>query len=637
MADFGYAGEILKINFSGGNITRLPTAGYAERFIGGRGLAAGLYWEMVPPDARALDPENCLICTSGPVAGFPGFAGGRWQVCGKSASVDPEAFSFASLGERWGIRLKSAGFDGLVIQGKSDKPVYIYIHDGTVEIKKAQHLWGKSAYETCLTLKAELGEGTNVLATGQAAENLVSFATILTDEGASGSGGMGCIMGSKKLKAIVVAGDRKPLAADPEELHTLAKYILQIRKVHFPEYPWIIPGITSPHSCYGCGIGCTRQSYRDGKGHRWRLYCIPAAFYRAASARYQSGTAEILQPVRLIDQYGLDALVMQPLLTWLMMCYKEGILNDEQTGLPLSRIGSPEFIETLARKIAFREGFGDLLADGTLKATESIGPKAKELLIRLVSTTAGEGRDYDPRMIPHNSMLYATEPRRPISQLHDAGIVLLRWHYWLSGMQDEIVSTKVVRGIAERFWGSIEAADYTSPEGKGLAAKNIQDRNYAKESLGLCDLVWPIMYTAGTHDYIGDPALESRIYSAITGRKTDEAGLNQIGERIFNLVRAIRLRQGWKAKQDDRLLDYLFKEPLEGTYSDPECRVPGKDGKIAYRKGAVVDREGFEKMQQEYYQIRGWDGESGLPTVTRLKELGLGDVADDLRHRGMVK
>jgi aldehyde:ferredoxin oxidoreductase len=144
------------------------------------------------------------------------------------------------------------------------------------------------------------------------------------------------------------------------------------------------------------------------------------------------------------------------------------------------------------------------------------------------------------------------------------------------------------------------------------------------------------MYTAGTPDHIGDPTIESQIYSAIGGRETDEAGLNMIGERIFNLQRAIRLRQGWKAKEHDRLLEYLFEEPLEGMYPDPECRVPGKDGKIVSKKGAVIDRSEFEKLRDEYYQLRGWDIDSGLQTVAKLEALQLGDVADVLRPRGLL-
>ena len=159
MSDFGYAGEVLKVDLSDGKFTKLPTAQYGEKYLGGRGLAARLYWEMVPPEASASDPDNCLICASGPVAGFPGFAGSRWVACGKSALWNPESFSYSNLGGGWGTRLKYAGYDGLVVQGKAEKPAYIFIHDGTVEIRDASHLWGKTTFEASDLLKAELGQG----------------------------------------------------------------------------------------------------------------------------------------------------------------------------------------------------------------------------------------------------------------------------------------------------------------------------------------------------------------------------------------------------------------------------------------------------------------------------------------------
>ena len=140
MPEHGYAGEILTVDLSDGTVTKLPTADYTDTYIGGHGIATRLYWEMVPPEAKAFDPENCLICASGPVTGFPGFAGFRWKIFATSPLGDPESFSYCNLGERWGAWLKYAGYDALVVQGKADKPVYLYINDGTVEIRDATHL-----------------------------------------------------------------------------------------------------------------------------------------------------------------------------------------------------------------------------------------------------------------------------------------------------------------------------------------------------------------------------------------------------------------------------------------------------------------------------------------------------------------
>jgi len=638
MAEFGYAGEILKIDLSNGGVTRLPTADYADRFLGGRGIAARLYWEMVPADVKAYDPENCLIYITGPVTGFNRFAGCRWQVCGKAPVMEPEAFSYANLGERWGSYLKYAGYDGLVVTGKADKPAYIYIRDGTIEIRDASPLWGKSAFEVSDNLKGELGKDVSVLAISPAAENLVSFATMLTDDGASGASGLGSVMGSKNLKAIVVAGDKRPQAADPERLSNLADRILQIRRDTWKGWLDDIPGRTKLRACYNCGLGCFRKSYEAEGGKRFKYFCQATHVYAGQAMRYGGDTAEVtLLGARLCDRYGLDTTVMQPIIDWLASCYQEGVLSDDDTGLPLSKIGSAEFIEKLTRKIAFREGFGDLLAQGTLKAAEKVGKKAQELLHAHVITRGGENRDYDPRLILTNGLLYATEQRRPINQLHETSHSLWLWSKWVRQDEDAFLSYDDFVNVGRNFWGGAIASDYSTCEGKALAAKKIQDRTHAKESLILCDFLWPIIWVRFADDHTGDPAMESRVLSAITGREIDEAGLNNIGERVFNQQRAILLRQGWPGRQGDSLLDFLHDEPLEFVFFNPDCIVPGKNGEVVSRKGAKVDRADFENLKSEYYGLRGWDVESGLPTESKLRELELEDVASDLKSRGLLR
>lgn len=638
MADFGYAGAILQVNLSDGKITGLPTCDYAEGFLGGRGIAARLYWETVPPRTGAFDPENCLICASGPAAGFNRLAGGRWVVCATSPAAEPETFSHANLGDSWGIKLKYAGYDALLVDGKSEKPCCIYIHDGTVEIRDVSHLWGRTAFEASESLKAELGKEVSVLTIGPAAENMVAFATMLADGGASGSGGLGAVMGSKNLKAVAVGGDRKPAAAHPEILNTLADRFFRLARGNAPSLGWVIPGRTRNRACYGCGVGCSRQSYTDETGRRYKSFCQPIDMYRRPAEKYGSDSVEVsLLATRLCDGYGLDSSVMQAMIEWLTRCYQEGVLTERDTGLPLSEIGGVEFIEGLTRKIAYREGFGDLLARGTIRAARSIGGRAEELISYSVLTRANELSDYDPRLILHNDLLYATEPRRPIQQLHEASTILLRWLGWHNGQEGAFLTAEALRKLAVTFWGSAAAADYTTCEGKALAARKIQDRWHAIDSLVLCDIYWPIICSGNTPDRQGDPAMESRVLSAITGRDIDEAGLNLIGERIFNLKRAIMMRQGWGGRSGDRLLDYLHDEPLQYLRFNRDCIVLGGDGQAASRQGAVVERAEFEKMKDEYYALRGWDVESGLQTRAGLEKLGLKDVADDLEGRGMLK
>jgi aldehyde:ferredoxin oxidoreductase len=637
MSKDGYAGEILKVDLSSHEVSRMVTADYAGRFLGGKGLAARLYWDNVPPHAKALDPENCLICATGPVAGFPGFTASRWLVCGKTAATEPETFSYGNLGGSWGIRLKYAGYDAIIVQGKADKPAYIFIHDGAVEIKDASNLWGASAFEAEDRLKEELGGGVSVLTIGPAAENLVAFATVLADEGSSGSGGLGVIMGSKKLKAIAVAGDRRPAAADPEGLRELAARVRELTKSPVPQMWWMIPGRTRARACYGCGIGCFRHSYTDEDGRRYKSMCQPIDIYRRPASKYYDGWNDvILLAMRLCDGYGLDSSVMQAMIEWLIRCYKEGLLSDETTGLPLSAIGGPDFIETITRKIALREGFGDILARGTVEAANAIGGRARELISYSVMNRTNEVKDYDPRLIVHNALLLALEPRRSMQSIHEASGVLMGWLAWLDGGEG-YVSPDVVRQISARYWGSEAAADYTSYEGKALMAKKTQDRTSALESLVLCNARWPMLHNPLTDDHLGVPDLPARILSAVTGRKTDLAELELTGERIFNLQRAVLLRDGWGGRDGDRLLDYHHEEPLQYSRFDRECKVPGKNGAVGSRKGTVVDRREFERMKDEFYQWRGWDAATGLPTGEKFRELQLEDVAGDLSTRGLLK
>jgi len=643
MSDFGYAGKILTVDLSDGKSSEFATADYTDEFLGGRGIAARLFWDMAPPHAGAIEPDNCLICATGPVTGFFGLAGCRWVMCGKSPLRQPEAFSYSNLGGKWGSALKYAGYDALAVKGRAEKPVYLYIHDGIVETKDASTLWGLSTFDTADRIQAEVGKGVSVLSIGPAAENLVVFATALADAGASASGGMGSVMGSKKLKAIAVVGDKRLKAAHPEKLKQITDLVKQIRSSTFnAPSPWAVPGLTKQENCYGCGVGCSRQSYRGEEGRRYKLFCQASGIYTVAAMNYYGKINEVPRlAVRLGDGYGLDTAVMAPLISWLIECYREGLISEAQTGIPLSKAGSAEFIETLTRKISFREGFGDVLAKGTLAAAATLGEKAKEFTDKYIATRTSETKDYDPRLILTTALILATESRRPISQLHGiSGNILISWCSWARGLEGAFFSTDDLHKAAARFWGGMKAVDFSTYEGKALAAKKVQDRAYAQESLVLCDVHWPMTITSAGNaaDHVGDPTLESRIFSAITGKEMAEEELYRIGERIFNLQRAIQLREGWGGREGDKILDYFFTNPLKQgeVFFNPDAIMPGPDGKIISRLGTVLDRGEFEKMKDDYYRLRGWDIETGFPTKARLKELGLGDIINDLEGLGLV-
>ncbi len=639
----GYSGKILRVNLSSGEITTAPTEKYAKRFLGGRGIALKIHWDEVPPAIKALDPENRLVFMTGPVAGVPGFAGSRWQVSGKSPVHDQ--WSYCNLGGAWGAQLKFAGYDGIIIQGKSNKLVYLLIEDDKVELRDASPLKGKGAITTRRQLKAELGNSFRVVAVGAAGEQGVHFATLTADQDSSGSGGLGAVMGSKNLKAIAVSGHGKVGIAHRDAVRDLRK---ELKK--FKSRPGIWPTMLDQERikkdlCFGCINGCMRATYTPEKGEAGKYICQSAMFYEVRGQRHYGEVTDVsFKANKLCDDYGVDTRAVEAIIMWLVRCYKSGVLGEEETGLPFSKIGSLEFIDALLRKIAFREGFGDILADGTIKAAEKTG-KGSEKFITDYMARSGEILVYGARLYLTTGLLYAFDPRLPIQQLHEVSMQALAWAAREIGMGGEYadesspfhyMTSVLFRKIAKRFWGDEICADFSTYEGKARAAAKIQDRQFAKECLILCDFSYPVIHSPVTEDHVGDPTLESRICEAVTGRDIDEKGLYREGERAFNLQRAILAREGRRGREYDRIEEFNFSMPLKGEWGNPECLVPGKGGEPFSRKGLVVDRDEFEKMKDEFYDIRGWDVATGFQTRAKLVELDLADVADGLEREGLL-
>jgi len=379
-----------------------------------------------------------------------------------------------------------------------------------------------------------------------------------------------------------------------------------------------------------------RLIYTAMNGVTGKFMCQAAFFYETRAQRYYGELTEVpFEAAKLCDEYGVDTHAIETMVMWLSRCYQAKLLTDEQTGIPLSKIGSREFIETLLRKVSHREGFGDILANGTHQAAETVGSKAQELITDYMTGT-GYNTNYGPRLYITTGLLYAMEPRQPIQQLHEISVPNMLWVMRAAGMENVNVTTEVMQGIAKRFWGSEIAADFSTYEGKALAAAKIQNRQYAKECLILCDFLWPILNSGLSEDHVGDPSLESQVCSAVTGRVMDELDLYEIGERVFNLQHAIHIREGHKGREDDRLEEFNFNIPLKGDFGNPGCIVPGKDGEVHSRKGMVVERDKFEQMKDEYYQIRGWDVLTGFQKRAKLEELGLRGVADKLAGEGLL-
>ena len=635
--NFGYAGKILRVDLSSGNTSDIDTAGYADKFLGGRGIAAKIYWNEVPPDTRAFDPENRLLFLTGPLTGVAGLASSRVQVCGKSPVTTPEHFCYANLGGSWGPYLKFAGYDGVVVQEKSDKPVYLFLHDGICEIRDASHFWGEGAIKVREMLKDELGSATKVIATGTAGDNMVIYASLLADNDACGAGGFGAVMGSKRLKAIAVSGSRKVAVATPQKLRELTRYILELKRgpTKQPQAPpanrkmkWEV--------CWGCIGGCARATYKADNGQQGKFMCQPSSFSQSLASKYYGELNDVpFRVAKLCDDNGLDTKAIEPMITWLSRCEQAGILTDKETGIPISKLGSLEFIETLVQKISHRDGFGDILAQGTIRAADLIGGGAAEQITD-VPFQAENQIATDPRLYITTGLLHMAEPRTMISEMREIGGLVFRWREWLKNEEGSHLTSEVFRAIAQKFFGSKLAADFSIYEEKALAAKIIQDREYAKECLILCGHFWPMMYLEYSENRVGDSSIESKLVSAITGEELDENELYRLGERVFNLERAILIREGHQGRESDTLAELYYTIPLETDIRNPECIVPGKDGQAITKKGTVLDREKFERLKDEYYELRGWDIASGRQTKAKLEELELGDIAEGLMQRGLL-
>jgi len=296
-------------------------------------------------------------------------------------------------------------------------------------------------------------------------------------------------------------------------------------------------------------------------------------------------------------------------------------LTEAETGLPLSGIGSREFLEKLLKSIAHREGIGDLLAEGLVRAVEKMPEEASAMLDPKVQSV-GEIDINMPRSSPVYALLDPMEPRMNRPLVH-AGFALTAWMFNKIKPGSNPVTSAVFREIAREFWGSTEAGDFSTCDGKALAAVKIQNRNYVEDSLGLCDFAFPLAYTFSRKDGIGDPDMEAKYFTAVTG--IDGREIDICAERIANLQRVIQLREGRKVPVDDFPAEDNFTTPLS---SKRPVLVPGPGDEPVDMTGNILDRDYFTGMLREYYQLRGWDKNTGLPGAETLAKLGLKDLME---------
>ena len=628
---YGWCGKILKVDLSSEVITEIDTQPYADRFLGGRGIATRLYWENVPASTKAFDPENHLIFMTGPITATGAQGASRFSIIGKSPMLVPEGFCYGNMGGFWGASLKRAGFDGLMVSGKANRSIYLLISDGKVTIEDASgiHLEGVKQVEEYL--HRTHGKKTHFITTGPAGMNLCRNANLMTDNEGSATGGFGAVLGSKNLKAIAVIGTQSPQVSDPAALKELSRLTITLNKrdTSFNPYPPDQISRIGKASCFQCGLDCVMRSTYKTKSNRAVVRKCQAMFvyFPWVMGRQGEPAETALDATGLCNDLSLCTMEMANIIQWISTGYKAGYLNDAQTGLKIDKLGTWQFFEDLCHMIAYRKGFGNLLAEGLLRAGETMGPEAKNLFANEVSGV-GDGASYSAREYLMNGLLYAFEPRQPIAMLHEVSRMIGMWVMNLKYPGSTPVSADVYRAAASKFWGHEKAWDLNTHEGKAMAATRIIDRTCVKDSLGLCDSCWPLMFSHHTEDKVGDSTLEARTFNAVTGQEIDGDTLLRFGEIIFNQQRAILLREGWNPEKDDTIADFNFSDPVQYVFMNDEVLVPGDGDTVLSRKGQVLDREVFIKMRDEFYQLRGWDSGTGYPRKEKLHELGLSDLVD---------
>ena len=369
---FGWIGKFLRIDLSSGDVVTAPSADYAADFIGGRMLGSRLYWDEVSARTGAFDPDNCLLIMPGPLAGTPATACSRWVMSSKSPLSYPDQYGFGNGGGFFGAGLKHAGYDGLIINGKAREASYLLIENDNAVLKSAQGLQGLTTDETTGRLKEEHGGSARIICIGPAGEKMIRFAIAATDQGGGLSNGMGAVMGSKNLKAIVVKGGRKVAVAHPERVREVNRQAAFLRKglneSVFMTEP-MLEGIDKVKAapCYSCPAACSRSHYKHTTGLvEVRKGCASSYFYTPWDQMYYGkATENPFLATSLCNRYGVCTGEVTNLIHWLHECFQKGVMDEKETGLPLSKIGSLEFINCLIELIVNQKGFGELLAQGT--------------------------------------------------------------------------------------------------------------------------------------------------------------------------------------------------------------------------------------------------------------------------------
>jgi aldehyde:ferredoxin oxidoreductase len=610
---FVYAGKLLRVDLSAAEHHVEPIEeSDVRRYLLGSGLAAKIYHEEMDPALDPLDPASPLLAFNGLLSGTFSPTGCRSSWCGRSPLTG--IWNEANMGGHWGAELRFAGFDGLIVTGRAQEPVYLWIHDGETEIRPAGHLWGLDHYDTFARIRQETDEKTQVACIGPAGEHLVRIAAIVQGgqehTRVAGRGGMGALLGSKNLRAIAVRGKERPQYPDLKAFRDLVKELnkyIQDNSVgmsqlgtaggvpgteltgDLPLKNWtlgnwkegaarisgqrIAETIFERHThCFACPIGCGK-TVRIDEGPYAGVYGHGPEYETLAGFGGNclcDDLNAIAQMNDLCNRYGLDTISTSGVIAFAMEAYERGLISREQTGgLDLTWGNAAAMIEAI-HGIAHRQGIGELLADGVRAAAERIGPDTQAFAIHVKGM---EMPYHDPRAFVSMAPNYATASR--------GACHLEALSYWM--------------GYGSRWPGWYdpeEWEDHTS-EGKSRVTVDFQNYMAVYNPMGLCKFI--VKGKVGPHE-------TARLVNTAMGWAWSADDVLRLGERIFNLKRMINLKLGITAA-DDTLPRRFLEEPRPSGGAE----------------GVLPD---LDAMMVDYYRIRGWTPE-GVPGQDRLSELDL--------------
>jgi len=610
----GYIGQLLRVDLSKGGISReLLREDWARDFVGGAGYSARLLYEEMKPKTDPLGPENKMVFMTGPVNGTLIPTASRSSVCAKSPYTG--SFFHSIFGGFWGPELKFAGYDGLIIEGESEKPAYLWIDDDRVELRSAEHLWGKNPFEAQEILRKEIGDDEiHIAVIGDAGEGLAPYAMILVDIRAAGRGGMGAVMGSKKLKAIAVRGTGSVRVPNMLRVYNTSLKLSELMNANpgvkglsdygtprnvaamnaggiLPTRNWQtetfsrVDGITGEtmreevvkgnRACFACSVNCTKYSV------------VPSGPYKSVingpdfetvfgfgSICEVDDIKAVCKADEICDHYGIDLISAALSVGWAMECYDKGIFTKEDTGGIDLRFGNADAMLEMTELIGRREGLGALLAKGTREASRIVGKDSYHFAMQ---NKGLEFAGHSARPYPAMCVGYATGPR--------------------GGSHHDIRNTPEKLGMVDR----------KTLEGKGALAAEINHWLIMCDCALLCHLAEPIWGP----DKINNNVIEA--LNAVTGWNLDFPQTRKIAERQWNMIRCFAAREGF-TRADDQLPPRFMEDPIP-------------DGPM---KGSVMPKETLERLKNDYYSYRGWDLETGNPTRVKLADLGLEFAAEDV-------